>query len=261
MAKTPTDPLSFLLSNGEKIYFASDFHLGAPSKELSLERELKIVRWLEEISTNAKAIFLVGDIFDFWVEYKHTIPKGFIRFQSKLLELRNKNVPIYFFTGNHDMWMFEYFPSELNIPVFRNPVSLYVNEKKIYLGHGDGLGPGDNFYKFLKKIFSSKSFQWVFRWLHPNLGMSLALLWSGSSRITNDKKKDEFKGENEWLLQYSKEVEQKDHHDLYIFGHRHLPLKLKVSSKSTYFNLGEWVHHFTYLELDEKTAHLKVFDL
>ena len=260
MALEPHQSLSFNLSKGEKVYFASDFHLGVPDRESSLERELKIIRWLDEISENAKAIFLVGDIFDFWFEYKHTVPKGFIRFQGKLAELRDRNILIYFFTGNHDMWMFDYFPEELNIPIFREPFSFQIGDKEIYIGHGDGLGSGDNFYKILKKIFSNKFFQWVFYWVHPNIGMSIAQYWSKNSRITNDKKEDEFKDKDEWLLQYSKKIESNKHHHFYIFGHRHLPLELKVSNQSTYFNLGEWVRHFTYLELDEQEASLKFFD-
>lgn len=258
--KPGNSPLSFNLSAGEKVYFASDFHLGAPDKASSLERELKIIKWLDAVSQDARAIFLVGDIFDFWFEYKYTVPKGFIRFLGKLAELRDKGILIYFFTGNHDMWMFDYFPNELGIPIYREPITIQVNSKKIYIGHGDGLGPGDNFYKFLKSIFSSKFFQWVFHWAHPNIGMGIAHYWSKNSRITNEKKEDKFKDQDEWLLQYSREIESKEHHDLYIFGHRHLPLELKVADQSTYYNLGEWVHHFTYLELDENEAHLKTFD-
>lgn len=260
MAETPAIP-QFDLSNSQKIYFASDFHLGAPNYESSREREVKIVKWLDEVSSSAAAIFLVGDIFDFWFEYKYTIPKGFIRFQGKLAELRDKGVPVYFFTGNHDMWMFDYFQKELEIPIFRNPISFQVNNFKIHLGHGDGLGPGDRFYKFLKKIFTNRFFQWVFHWAHSNIGMGIAQYWSKHSRITNDKKEDVFEGENEWLLQHCREVQKHTHHDYYVFGHRHLPLELKVANSSVYFNLGEWVHHYTYLELDEKGATLKSFNI
>ncbi len=260
MALEPSDSLVFNLAGNEKIYFASDFHLGAPDQASSLERERRIIRWLDEISIDAKAIFLVGDIFDFWFEYKHTIPKGFIRFQGKLAELRDRGIPIYFFTGNHDMWMFDYFPEELQIPVFRKPFSFKVNERKIFIGHGDGLGPGDRFYKFLKWVFANRFFQWLFYWAHPNLGMSIAHRWSKNSRITNDQKDDEFKGEEEWLFTYCKEKEDEEHHDLYIFGHRHMPLELEITDTATYYNLGEWVNFYTYLELDEQGEHLKTFD-
>ncbi len=248
------------LSKGKKIYFASDFHLGVPDPESSKQRELKVIQWLDEVSKDAEAIFLVGDIFDFWFEYKHTIPKGFIRFQGKLAELRDQNIPICFFTGNHDMWMFDYFPKELEIPVYREPMSIEVGDKRLFVGHGDGLGDGDNFYKFLKRIFANKFFQWIFHWAHPNIGMGIARYCSRNSRVTNDKKKGNSKGEGEWLLDYSREIEKVDHHDYYIFGHRHIPLEFKVAGRSTYFNLGEWIHHKTYLEFDGEIAYLRTFD-
>lgn len=260
MAKEALSFPSFDLSEGEKIYFASDFHLGMPDPKSSLYREKKIIRWLDEISKDAKAIVLVGDIFDFWFEYKHVIPKGFIRFQGKLAELRDRSIPIYFFTGNHDLWMSDYFHTELGIPVFKHPISISINDRKLYIGHGDGLGPGDNVYKFLKSVFSNTFLQWFFKWVHPNVGIAIAHYWSKRSRISCEKKTDPFRGDNEPLLQYCKEIEKSSPHDYYIFGHRHLPLELEVTESSTYFNLGEWVHHFSYLEVDEKDVHLKTFD-
>jgi UDP-2,3-diacylglucosamine hydrolase len=242
---------------GKKIFFASDFHLGTPSYEASRQREEKIVQWLNAIESQAHAIFLVGDIFDFWFEYRKAIPKGFIRFQGKLAELTDKGIPVYFFSGNHDMWMFEYFKKELGIPVFHDPKVLHIHDKKLYIGHGDGLGPGDKFYKVLKRIFRSKLCQWGFRLLHPDLGISIAHAWSQDSRSRNTKKgEDEFQGENEWLYQYCQQMEQQQHHDLYIFGHRHLPLDLKVNEKSRYINLGEWLHYFTYGEFDGENFRL-----
>ena len=260
MAKKPASIPNLDISGGQKIYFASDFHLGAPNKDSSLARELKIVRWLDQISDDAKAIFLVGDIFDFWFEYKHTIPKGFIRFQGKLAELRDRDVPIYFFTGNHDMWMFSYFTKELGIPVFTSPVSLEIGNRNVLVGHGDGLGKGDHFYKFLRKIFRNKFCQWLFALLPSSFGMGLAMLWSKKSRDGSDGKEDPSKGDKEPLLQHARKIERSNHHDYYIFGHRHLPLTLEVSANSTYFSLGEWMNDCTYLEIDEKEARLRAFD-
>lgn len=246
---------------GKKIFFASDFHLGAPNKLESKKREEKIIRWLEEIRNEASAIFLVGDIFDFWFEYQEVIPKGFVRFISKISELRDQGIPIFFFTGNHDLWMKNYFTEELDIPVFHQPVTLNIEGKKILIGHGDGLGPGDHFYKFLKKIFTYSFFNWLFRWLHPDLGIKIAKAWSGKSRISNiEKDEGSFLGEDEWLWQYCKEIEAKTHHDYYIFGHRHLPLTLAVGDHSTYFNLGEWVSQYTYLEISSTLCELKTFE-
>lgn len=247
---------------GKKIYFASDFHLGVPTPEASLEREKKIVRWLDSIKADAYAIYLLGDIFDFWFEYRHAIPKGFIRLQGKLAELRDANIPIKFFTGNHDMWMFDYFEKELGIPVHRDPQLLTVGNQQLMIGHGDGLGPGDFQYKIIKRFFNSSFCQWLFARIHPNLGIGIAKFWSKKSRISNNKKgEDEFKGEDsEYLLIYCREVEQHKHHDFYIFGHRHLPLDIKINDRSRYINLGEWVNFNTYGVYDGNNVELKTFE-
>jgi len=188
------------LEKGKSLFFASDFHLGAPNEQASAEREKKIITWLDTIKDEAAAIFLVGDIFDFWFEYKKVIPKGFTRFQAKLLDLRTEGVPIYFFTGNHDAWMFDYFPDQFDIPVFKRPVILHVEGKKLFVGHGDGLGPGDRFYKLLKKIFEGGFPQWLFRWIHPDIGVALAHAWSKNSRVSNNDKDEGFiSKEKEWL--------------------------------------------------------------
>lgn len=248
------------LSTNKKIYFASDFHLGAPDKVSSLIRERKIISWLDEIKNDAEAIFLVGDIFDFWHEYSRVIPKGFIRFQGKLAEVRDLDIPVYFFHGNHDMWMFDYFSSELGITIYTDPIQLFVNKHKLLVGHGDGLGPGDQTYKLLKKVFRNRLAQWLFKWIHPDLGMRLANFWSSSSRISNAKKEDGFKGEEEWLWQYCKKIEAEEHYDYYIFGHRHLALDLKVGDRSRYVNLGEWVTDSRYAVLDSKSLSLLKYE-
>lgn len=247
--------------HGKKLFFASDFHLGAPSHQASKAREKRIIRWLDQISEEAAAVFLVGDIFDFWFEYAEVIPKGFIPFISKISQIRDRGIPVLFFTGNHDLWMKDYFTVELGIPVYTHPIEITVEGKKILVGHGDGLGPGDQTYKILKKLFTNPFAKWLFKWLHPDLGIRLAKAWSGHSRITNSSKNENhFLGEDEWLWQYCKEVEKRVHHDYYIFGHRHLPLELEVGKNATYFNLGEWVSQNTYLEFDGNTAKLKSFE-
>ena len=247
--------------HGKKLFFASDFHLGAPSHQESKIREKRIIRWLDQISEEAAAVFLVGDVFDFWFEYGEVIPKGFIPFISKISQLRDQGTPVLFFTGNHDLWMRDYFTAELGIPVYTHPIEITVEGKKILVGHGDGLGPGDQTYKFLKKVFTNPIAQWLFRWLHPDLGIRLAKAWSGHSRITNiSKDENHFLGDDEWLWQYCKELEKKVHYDYYIFGHRHLPLHLEVGKNATYINLGEWVSQNTYLEFDGIRADLKHFE-
>ena len=251
---------NFNIDTEKKVYFASDFHLGTPSKEESLTREKIIVNWLNEVKTDASAIFLVGDIFDFWFEYNHVIPKGYIRFQAKLIELIDAGINIYFFTGNHDMWMFSYFEEEFGIPIIREPISLEINNKKFHIGHGDGLGPGDGTYKILKKIFSNEFCQWLFNWLHPNIGMGIANAWSKSSRAANNKKEEKSFGQKEWLVEYCKQVETKTPHDFYIFGHRHLPMTFDLHQKSTYINLGEWVNYKTYAVFDGENIELKTYE-
>lgn len=245
----------------KKLFFASDFHLGAPNEQESKIREQKIIRWLDQIADEAAAIMLVGDIFDFWFEYGQVIPKGFIPFISKISQLRDRGIPILFFTGNHDLWMKDYFTTELGIPVYSHPIELSVAGKKFLVGHGDGLGPGDHTYKLLKKVFTNPFAQWLFKWLHPDLGIGLAKAWSGHSRISNTaKNENHFLGEDEWLWQYCKEVENRFHHDYYVFGHRHLPLELVVGDSSMYYNLGEWVSQFTYLEFDGLAPKLQKFE-
>ncbi|GGF16216.1 UDP-2,3-diacylglucosamine diphosphatase [Echinicola rosea] len=253
--------MNIQLTPHKKVFFASDFHLGAPDQQTSKLREDKIIRWLGQIENEAAAIFLVGDIFDFWFEYDTVIPKGFIKFISKISQLRDKGVPVIFFTGNHDMWMKDYFTKELNIPIYHNPITLEINNKKLLVGHGDGLGPGDKNYKLLKKVFTNKFCQGLFKWLHPDIGIKIAEKWSGSSRISNQaKNEDSFKGNDEWLWQYCKDVEKKMHFDYYVFGHRHLPLTLDVSEDSIYFNLGEWVSQYTYGVFDGEKFELSVFE-
>jgi len=257
-----TPKMKIRLLDHQKVYFVSDFHLGTPDPESSRKREKKIINWLSDIEKDAAAVFFVGDIFDFWFEYDKVIPKGFVRFISKITAMREKGVPLFFFTGNHDLWMKDYFTSELDIPVFHHPQEMEINQKKFLVGHGDGLGPGDRKYKILKRVFTNKTCQWLFKWIHPDIGMAIAHRWSQNSRLTNDQKNEgEFKGkENEWLYQYCLEIEKKMHFDYYVFGHRHLPLNLPVSGASTYFNLGEWVHQCHYGEFDGWAFQLKSYN-
>ena len=247
-------------STEKKIYFASDFHLGAPNYEESLIREKRIVKWLTEIEATASEIFLVGDIFDFWFEYKRAIPRGFVRIQGKIAELTDKGIPVHVFTGNHDMWIFDYLPKELGIQLYREPIEREFFGKSYFIGHGDGLGPGDKGYKFLKKVFANKFCQWCFARLHPNFGIWLADKSSKSSRAKTGNSDEKFLGEEkEWLVHYCKEQLSKKHFDYFVFGHRHLPMEIKVDKNSTYYNLGEWIKYNTYLEVSKDNVELKAF--
>ena len=240
-----------------KIYFASDLHLGVPNKEKSLEREKRFVKWLDEIKSDASAIYLVGDVFDFWFEYKKAVPKGYVRLLGKLAEISDSGIEIHFFTGNHDMWVFDYLEKEINLKIYRKPQEITINGKSFFIGHGDGLGPHDKGYQFIKKIFSNKLCQWLFARVHPNLGISIAEYWSQKSRIANGQKDETFHGENEWLTQFCKETLKSKKIDYFIFGHRHLPLEIDLGNDSYYFNLGEWVNYNSYAVFDGNKLELK----
>lgn len=235
----------------QKIYFLSDFHLGAPDYEQSLVREKKVVAFLDSIKDSAAMIFIVGDIFDFWYEYKQVVPKGYVRLLGKLAELTDRGIAIHFFVGNHDMWMRGYFEKELNIPVYHHPKVFEWNGKRFYIGHGDGLGPGDHGYKFLKKIFRNPLCQWLFGLLHPTWGIGLANYFSRKSREKTGTSDQHFLGEeNEWLIIYCKEMLAKEHFDYLVFGHRHYPIDFKLNENSRYINLGDWISNFTYASFD-----------
>ncbi len=244
---------------GTKIYFASDFHLGVPDRQSSREREDRIVRWLDFIKADAGEIFLMGDVFDFWFEYATVIPRGFIRFQGKLAELSDSGIKFTFFKGNHDMWMFDYFGEEMGIDIVSDELILERSGKKFYLHHGDGLGPGDRMYKILKKVFRSKTCQWLFARLHPNLGVGIAQRWSRSSRAQNAKEEVFENVESEWLYAHSRDLLKTNYYDYLIFGHRHLPLDLKLG-ESRYINLGEWLKFNSYAVFDGENLELKYFE-
>lgn len=242
----------------KKIYFLSDFHLGAPDAQTSLVREKKIIAFLDEIKKDAAEIFILGDLFDFWYEYKKVVPKGYVRILGKLAEITDSGIPMHFFVGNHDMWMKDYFQTELNIPVYFEPKTFEYSGKKFYIGHGDGLGPGDHGYKFIKKIFRNKACQWLFGILPPYIGMGIAGYFSRKSRAQTGQTDEVFLGEDkEWLVVYSKEMLQTAHYDYFVFGHRHLPLDIKLNDKSRYINLGDWIKYDSYAVFDGTDLVLK----
>jgi len=245
---------------GKKIYFSSDYHLGVPNSSDSLKREKKIVRWLEMAQKDAQEIFLMGDIFDFWFEYKHAIPKGFIRIQGKIAEITDSGIPVHFFIGNHDMWMFDYFEKELGVIMHRKHGPREIGEKKFFLGHGDGLGPGDNGYKFIKKVFANKFCQWCFARIHPNLGIGMANYWSRRSRSKNKEPQKFLGADKEWLITYCNKKLEDNHYDYFIFGHRHWPIEHQLQNGSSYINLGDWLQHCTYAVFDGEKVELKKFE-
>ena len=248
------------LPPNKKIYFASDQHLGAPTPEESMVREKKFVAWLDEVKQDAEVIFLLGDLFDFWFEYKKVVPKGFIRVLGKLAEIRDSGIPIYFFVGNHDLWMDDYFQKELNIPVYHDNQEFTFNDKTFLIGHGDGKGPADKGYKRMKKVFTFPFSKWLFRWLHPDLGVQLAQYLSVKNKLISGEADVKYLGEeNEWLVLYAKYKLQTKHYNYFVFGHRHLPMELQVGEDSRYINLGDWVGYFTYGIFDGTTFELKEY--
>lgn len=248
------------MTKGKNIYFASDFHLGIPNYEKSLEREKKLVSWLDTIKTDAAEIYLLGDLFDFWFEYKHVVPKGYVRLLGKIAELTDAGIPVHVFTGNHDMWMFDYLPQEIGIILHREPQIRKIGLKTLYIAHGDGLGPGDYGYKFIKKVFANPLCQWLFARIHPNLGIGLANFWSKRSRLAQQGTQEVYLGdEREFLVQFCHDyLKHHDHIDYFVFGHRHLPLQKLITQNSTYINLGDWIRYFSYAVFNTETGALEL---
>ena len=246
---------------GKKIYFLSDFHLGAPDYASSLVREKRVVKFLDEIKGDAAVVFILGDLFDFWYEYKKVVPKGFVRILGKLAELTDSGITIHFFVGNHDMWMNGYFEKELNIGVFHEPHEFEFNGKTFLIGHGDGLGPGDHRYKFMKKIFRNKFSQKLFGMVHPAAGIGLADYLSRKSRAVKGEEEEKFLGEEkEWLIIYSKEILEKKQVDFFVFGHRHLPIEFRLNNESLYINLGDWIKYNSFAVFDGEKMELKYYE-
>jgi UDP-2,3-diacylglucosamine hydrolase len=240
-----------VLETGKKVYFLSDFHLGAPNDTESRKREDRLVRFLQDARKDAGIIFIVGDIFDFWFEYKTVVPKGFVRILGTLAQMADEGIQLHIFTGNHDLWMQDYLSKELNAKLYFEPQTFTIQNKQFLIGHGDGLGPGDKGYKRLKKIFTNPICQWLFRWLHPDAGIALANYFSRKSRAKTGNADEIFLGEDkEWLILYTKEKAKTMAVDFFIFGHRHYAIDLKINEKSRYINLGDWIRLNTYAVYD-----------
>ncbi len=248
------------LNPSKRIYFCSDNHLGSPNKNLSLEREKIFITWLDQIKTDAQAIFFLGDLFDFWFEYKKVVPKGFTRLFGKLAELSDSGIDLFFFVGNHDCWIGNYFEDELGINVFYKKVDLNLDNYNILIGHGDGLGPGDNKYKFLKLLFRNPILKKLFSFIHPDIGISVGNFLSQKNKILSGNEKIFESEEKEMLFSYCKDVLKTKYYHFFIFGHRHIPLELNLGNNSKYFNTGDWITHFSYLVYDGNSFNLNYFN-
>jgi UDP-2,3-diacylglucosamine hydrolase len=236
----------------KKVLFLSDFHLGVPDCKTSRYRENKICQLLEFYAEEVNDIYFVGDVFDFWFEYKTVVPKGFYRFFGKLASLAEKGIQLHFFKGNHDMWMKDLFTTEFNAKIYSNPIQLKLGGKNIYIGHGDGLGPGDLKYKFLKLFFASPICKFIFKWIHPDLGIGLANYFSYQSRYGQPQEPEIYLGnDKEWLYNFCQTKLKTESMDYFIFGHRHLPIYTPIdNSSATYINLGDWLQFDTYAIFD-----------
>jgi UDP-2,3-diacylglucosamine hydrolase len=244
----------------KNIYFASDFHLGSPGHAASRQREDRILRWLNFIEPHCSELFLMGDIFDFWFEYELVIPKGFIRLQGKLAAMTDAGIKIYFFKGNHDMWVKDYFTKEMGIEIVSDEMLMERNGKRFFLHHGDGLGPGDKKYKLLRKVFRNPVCQRLFALVPPRIGLGIGNWWSGRSRIGSSKEEVFESVGQEWLAVYAREMLLKTPMDYFIFGHRHLPLEIDLDGKSKYINLGEWINFNSYAVFDGQDLRLDYFE-
>lgn len=249
------------IPEGKKIYFASDNHLGAPTPEASEAREKRFVQWLNTIQEDAAALFLLGDLFDFWFEYKTVVPKGFVRVLGKLAEMADAGISIHFFVGNHDLWMLDYLEKEIGMKVYHHPKEFRFNDVLFFIGHGDGLGPEDKGYKRMKKIFTNSFFQWCFRWLHPDLGMRIGHYLSVKNKLISGEKDAVFLGEDkEWLAQYAHRKYKEKARDYFVFGHRHIPLDISLNKQARYINLGDWITHYTYAVFTGDSMELKKWE-
>lgn len=238
---------------GKKIYFVSDAHLGASALNNNREREERLIEWLDDIQADCSVLFLLGDIFDFWFEYKRVVPKGFIRFLAKICEFTDKGIEVHFFTGNHDIWAFDYLPRECGVILHTHDEIFEINDKKFYIGHGDGLDPKDRGYLFIRKIFHNRFLQKCFRLIHPDWGIAFARKWSSHSRLKANGKieADAYRGSDQEDIEiFARRKLQQEHFDYFIFGHRHLPLDIRLASDSRYINTGDWISWYSYAVFD-----------
>ena len=246
----------------KNVYFLSDAHLGSLAVEHRRTQERRLVRFLDSIKEKASAIYMLGDMFDFWNEYKYVVPKGFTRFLGKISELTDNGVEIHFFTGNHDIWMYGYLEEECGVIVHHKPITTDIYGKIFFLAHGDGLGDPDIKFQILRKIFHNSTCQKLFNAIHPRWGISLGLHWAKHSRLKRpDGKEEPYKGENkEDLIRFTKQYMQTHTNiDYFLYGHRHIELDLKLSKKSRMLILGDWIWQFTYAVFDGEHMFLEQY--
>ena len=242
-----------------KIYFVSDVHLGAPALTNNHQRELRFAQWMDEINEDVGELYLMGDIFDFWWEYKKVVPRGFTRILGRIANLTDRGIPVHFFPGNHDLWVFDYLPSELGVIVHRKEIVREIGGKKFFLAHGDGLDADDVGYIRLKKIFTNRNLQWWFSRLHPNFALHIAHKWSKSSRITKLNREEEFNVNNDGMYKFAQSFLKQESIDYFIFGHRHQMVNSQINENSRFILLGDWIKNFSYGVFDGENFELKKY--
>ena len=245
------------MAERNRIYFASDLHLGMHPPEESLQREKLFIEWLEEIRKDALELWLLGDVFDYWFEYKKVVPRGFTRFLGTLASLSDEGVEIHFIPGNHDIWVFDYLTTEINLKVHRTGNRKEWNTHRFYLGHGDGLHKGDRNYRMLQSVFKNKLIQWFYARIHPNGSIAFAHRWSKKSRMKHGTLGSFMGVDNEHQIQFArKEIEKHPDIEYLIFGHRHIPYDIRIAENSRVICLGDWIGNFTYGVFDGKEFQL-----
>jgi UDP-2,3-diacylglucosamine hydrolase len=247
------------LAAKHKIFFASDFHLGLPTGSPPLEREKKVVKWLKSVAPEAKEIYLLGDVFDFWWEYKLVVPRGFTRFLGTVAEISDSGTPVHFFTGNHDMWIGDYLEKECGVITHTEPLTKIFGDKKFHLAHGEGLGTKDKGYKILLSIFRNKTLRTMYSALHPSIGIGFGLRWSLSSRLGKGIKIEFLGEEKEDLIRYARNILKGESIDYFIFGHRHLDMKYIIDNGPEIIFLGDWIMHGSYAVWDGRELDLLAF--
>jgi UDP-2,3-diacylglucosamine hydrolase len=238
------------LSDRGKIYFASDFHLGLNAGSPAIEREKKVVSWLNNSAADAKEFWLLGDIFDFWWEYKLVVPKGFTRFLGTVSSITDSGIPVHFFTGNHDMWVGDYLSNECGLIIHTEPITTSFDGKKFHLAHGEGLGINDPGLNVLLKIFHNRPLRVVYSSLHPSIGVGIGLRWSLNSRLGKGIKKEFMGEEKEDLIRYALAFPSDEKIDYFIFGHRHLAMEYKLKNGAEIIFLGDWIKQSSYAVWD-----------
>jgi len=235
------------MTERNRIYFASDLHLGMQSPEQSLQREKLFIEWLEEIRKDASELWLLGDVFDYWFEYKKVVPRGFTRFLGTLASLSDEGVDIHLIPGNHDIWVFDYLPAEIGLEVHRKSVRREWNNHHFLLGHGDGLHPRDLKYRMLQRLFKNKTIQWFYARIHPNGSMAFAHRWSKNSRKKHGALGSFMGVDKEHQIQFArKEIGKHPDIEFFVFGHRHIPYDIRIADNSRVICLGDWIGNFTY---------------